>query len=88
MNEIQVFESEKFGQIRSVIIDEEPWFVLKDVCNAFGETNYRRVSSRLADDEKGVSQINTPGGMQNMTVINESGIYTALFVMQPEKHVV
>lgn len=85
MNEIQVFESEKFGQIRSVIIDEEPWFVLKDVCNAFGETNYRRVSSRLVDDEKGVSQINTPGGMQNMTVINESGIYTALFIMQPEK---
>lgn len=70
MNEIQVFESEKFGQIRSVIIDEEPWFVLEDVCNAFGETNYRRVSSRLADDEKGVSQINTPGGMQIYKIKN------------------
>lgn len=63
----------------------EPWFVLKDVCELFGEKNYRRVSSRLDDDEKGVSQISTPGGPQSMTIANESGLYHALFIMQPEK---
>jgi hypothetical protein len=55
------------------------------VCEAFGETNYRRVSGRLDDDEKGVSQIATPGGMQNMVVVSESGLHTTLFYMQPEK---
>lgn len=67
------------------MVDNEPWFVLKDVCTVFGETNYRRVSGRLDDDEKGVSQIDTPGGMQSMTVVNEAGLYATLFAMQPEK---
>ncbi len=84
-NEIQIFRNEQFGQIRMLDKDGEPWFVLKDVCEAFGESNYRRVSGRLDDDEKGVSQIATPGGKQNMTIINESGLYSALFAMQPEK---
>lgn len=85
MNDLQIFENPEFGQIRAIEKDGGPWFVLKDVCEAFGETNYRRVSARLDDDEKGVSQINTPGGSQNMTVVNESGVYAALFAMQPEK---
>lgn len=85
MNEMQVFSNPEFGDIRTVTVNEEPWFVLKDVCEAFGETNYRRVASRLEDDEKGVSQISTPGGKQNMTIVNESGLYSALFAMQPEK---
>lgn len=72
-------------QVRVTGTKENPLWVLKDVCSVFGETNYRRVSGRLDDDEKGVSQIATPGGFQKMTVINESGLYTALFAMQPEK---
>lgn len=85
MNEMQVFNNSEFGSIRTITVNDEPWFVLKDVCEAFGETNYRRVASRLEDDEKGVSQITTPGGKQNMTIVNESGLYSALFAMQPEK---
>nr|DAQ92738.1 MAG TPA: repressor domain protein [Caudoviricetes sp.] len=85
MNEMRVFNNPEFGDIRTVTVNEEPWFVLKDVCEAFGETNYRRVAGRLEDDEKGVSQISTPGGKQNMTIVNESGLYSALFAMQPEK---
>lgn len=85
MNELQVFENPDFGQVRTVTKDGEPWFVLKDVCTSFGETNYRRVSARLDEDEKGVSQIDTPGGNQSMTIVNESGLYAALFAMQPEK---
>lgn len=83
--QIQIFKNDQFGQIRTLTKDGEPWFVLKDVCESFGETNYRRVSARLDDDEKGVSQIATPGGEQNMTIINESGLYSALFAMQPRK---
>lgn len=85
MNEMQVFNNPEFGSIRTIKVNGEPWFVLKDVCEAFGETNYRRVAGRLEDDEKGVSQITTPGGKQNMTIVNESGLYSALFAMQPEK---
>ena len=75
MNELKIFENPEFGKVRTVAIDAEPWFALKDVCQAFGETNYRRVASRLDEDEKGVSQIDTPGGKQSMTIVNESGLY-------------
>ena len=84
-NEIQIFKSDEFGQVRTTTINGEPWFALKDVCNAFGEQNYRRVAQRIDDEEKGVSQIDTPGGTQSMTVVNEAGLYSALFAMQPEK---
>lgn len=83
--EIQIFENEQFGEVRTLAKNGEPWFVLKDVCEAFGETNYRRVASRLDADEKGVSQIATPGGKQSMTIVNEPGLYSTLFAMQPEK---
>lgn len=85
MNELMIFDNSQFGKIRAIEKDGEPWFVLKDVCEAFGEANYRRVAARLDDDEKGVSQISTPGGNQNMTIVNEPGLYSALFSMQPEK---
>lgn len=78
----QIFEG---SQIRHTTQDEEVWFVAKDICSFFGESNYRRAVSRLDEDEKGVSQINTPGGMQEMTIVNESGLYALLFYMQPEK---
>lgn len=85
MSNIQIFNNPEFGEIRTIEQNGEPWFVLKDVCESFGEQNYRRVSARLDEEEKGVSQIATPGGMQNMTVVSEAGLYSALFAMQPEK---
>lgn len=84
MHDLQIFNYNG-NEVRTIQKDGEPWWVLKDVCEIFGETNYRRVSGRLDEDEKGVSQINTPGGLQSMTVINEAGLYTTLFAMQPEK---
>ncbi len=84
MNELQIFNYND-QEIRTIEKDGVVWWVLKDVCLTFGETNYRRVSGRLDDEEKGVSQINTPGGMQDMVVVNEAGLYSALFAMQPEK---
>ncbi|NCD25746.1 MAG: hypothetical protein EOL86_09170 [Deltaproteobacteria bacterium] len=72
-------------EVRALTIDGNPWFVAKDVCEYFGDTNYRRSVSRLDDDEKGVSQIGTQGGGQQMTIVNESGLYSLLFWMQPDK---
>lgn len=85
MNTLQQFTNPAFGTIRTTVVNGEPRFVLKDVCEAFGETNYRRVASRLEADEKGVSQIDTPGGKQSMTTVSEPGLYSTLFAMQPEK---
>ena len=85
MNEIQVFNNPEFGRIRTVTIDGDPWFVGKDIAEYFGDSNYRRSLARLDEDEKGVSQMYTPGGIQNMTIINESGLYSLMFYMQPQK---
>ena len=85
MNEIQIFNNPEFGSVRTSIINGDPWFVGKDVCEAFGDTNYRRSLSNIDDSDKGVSQIETPGGKQNMVIINESGLYSLLFQMQPQK---
>lgn len=84
-NELQVFENNQFGQVRAIMKDGEPWFVAADVCNVFGETNRNRAMQSLDDDEKGYTQIDTPGGEQKMSIINESGLYALLFAMQPQK---
>jgi anti-repressor protein len=84
MDELKAFEYEGHG-VRTVQKDGETWWVLKDVCEVFGETNYRRSIQSLDEDEKGVSQMYTPGGLQNVAIINESGLYSLLFAMQPTK---
>ena len=84
-NEIKIFNNQEFGEVRTIVINSEPWFVGKDVCEAFGDTNYRRSLANIDGSDKGVSQIDTAGGKQNMTVINESGLYSLLFQMQPQK---
>lgn len=83
-NGLQIFNFES-DTIRTVLIEDEIWFVGKDVCEAFGDTNYRRSLAKIDDDEKGVSHIATPGGLQQMTSVNESGLYSLLFAMQPQK---
>lgn len=85
MEEIKIFNSKEFGEIRTICIDGEPWFVGKDVCKAFGDTNYRRSLANIDDSDKCVSKIDTAGGKQNMVIINESGLYSLLFQMQPQK---
>ena len=85
MDDIRVFNFQS-NEVRVVKGDNgEPWFVAKDVCAYFGETNYRRAIQSCDEEEKGVSQITTPGGPQNMTIVNESGLYSLLFAMRPSK---
>lgn len=80
MNEIRVFEHKKFGKVRAVVIDGEPWFVAKDVAVILGYNNPRdAVRNHIYDDDKGVEKIDTPGGKQKFTIVNESGIYSLIF---------
>lgn len=77
MNEMQVFN---YGEqeVRTVLIDDDPWWVLADVCGVLNLKQPHRVASRLDEDEKGRTQMTTPGGSQDMTVINESGLYSVI----------
>lgn len=75
MNEVKIFENEKFGEIRTVVINGEPWFVAVDVCRALEISNSRDAVQRLDEDEKGVVLTDTLGGQQSMTAINEPGLY-------------
>ena len=76
MNEIKTFTSPTFGSVRTLSVDGEPWFVAADVCKALDIRNGRDAVARLDEDEKGVALTDTPGGMQNMTTINEPGLYS------------
>ena len=80
VNEITICNSQEFGNIRTVTIDGEPWFVGKDVAEALGFTNPRdAISTHVFDEDKGVESIDTLGGKQKMTVVNESGLYALIF---------
>ena len=74
---IQIFKSEEFGQIRTVVINSEPYFVGKDVTEILGYSNSRDALAKHVDDEdKGVAKCDTLGGVQALAVINESGLYS------------
>lgn len=75
-NELQVFNSSEFGNVRVVQVGGEPWFVAADVCRALKISNSRDAVARLDDDEKGIGSTDTLGGKQGMQIINEPGLYT------------
>ena len=75
----ETFANSQFGSIRTTIIGDKPFFVGKDVALALGYSNYRDALARHVDDEdKRVSRFPTPSGTQEMTVINESGLYSLI----------
>lgn len=79
MNELQVFKFEN-SQVRTVLINDVPYFVGKDVATILGYSNPRDALSKHVDEEdKGVANYDTPGGKQNLTVISESGVYALVF---------
>ena len=75
MTDIQIFRNEQFGEVRTIAKDGEPWFVANDICKVLGHTNSRVAVAALDEDEKGVSKVYTLGGEQQMTVVNEAGMY-------------
>lgn len=79
MNELQVFNNNEFGQVRVLEIDGEPWFVGKDVANILNYSNPQKaIRDHVDEDDKGVNEMDTPGGKQNIICINESGLYSLI----------
>lgn len=79
MSELQIFKNAEFGSIRTLTINGEPYFVGRDVAEILGYSNSRKALADHVDDEdKGVTKCDTLGGTQEMTVINESGLYSLI----------
>ena len=79
MNNLQIFNNPEFGDIRTVKIDGEPWFVGKDIAEALGyEKPTDAVRKRVDYEDRGSSKMETPSGKQDMTIINESGLYSLI----------
>lgn len=73
-----VFSFESNCNVRAVMVDGNPWFVAADVCSAVGIKHSASAMRALDNDEKGVHSMHTPGGQQDFTIINESGLYTII----------
>ena len=79
MNELKIFENSEFGAVRTVTIDDVPYFVGKDVATILGYTNpLKAIRDHVDEDDKGVNEMVTPGGKQDITIINESGLYSLI----------
>lgn len=79
MNDIKTFNNPEFGSIRTVEVDGKPYFVGKDVAEILGYSNPRdAINKRVDEKDKGVAKCDTLGGAQDLTVINESGMYSLI----------
>lgn len=90
MNDLQIFNNEEFGQIRTVAIDNDPWFVGKDVAEALGYSNAKDALIKHVDDEdkriilrSQFATLDIPN--RGMTIINESGLYSLIFSSKLKK---
>jgi prophage antirepressor-like protein len=82
LNQLEIFKNREFGEIRTVTIDGEPWFIGKDVAEALGYGKGKSLNNAVAthvdEEDKGVTEMMTPGGKQNLIIINESGLYSLI----------
>ena len=78
-NSYKTFSNNEFGEIRVFEMNNEPWFLGKDVATVLGYAEPRSVVARKVDSEdKGVVKMTTASGIQDMTIINESGLYSLI----------
>lgn len=78
-SKMQIFDSAQFGRIRTFDVNGNPWFVGRDVAVALGyKETAKAVREKVDIEDKGVSEIDTPGGKQQITIINESGLYSLI----------
>lgn len=76
-NELKIFENEAFGKVRVIERNNEPWFVGKDVAEALGYSQpAKAIREHVKDTHKGVSEMDTPGGRQQIIIIDEAGLYS------------
>jgi prophage antirepressor-like protein len=73
------------NEVRTVWENGQLCWIAKDICKVFGETNRNRAMRSLSEDEKGYTYVYTPLGLQKLAIVNESGLYSLLFAMQPSK---
>ena len=79
MNYMEIFKNSEFGSVRTTLIDNQPYFVGKDVADILGYKNSRQaIRDHVDEEDKGVTKWVTKGGAQNVTVINESGLYSLI----------
>lgn len=79
MNELQIFVNKELGEIRALEINNEPWFVGKDVAKILGYAKPTdAVRKKVDEEDRGISKMETPSGVQEMTIINESGLYSLI----------
>lgn len=73
---LEIFKKDEFGEIRVVDMNNEPWFVAKDICDSLNLLNVTDSLKRLDDDEKLISKLSMSGQNRDVWVINESGLYS------------
>lgn len=80
MNKVKIFNSEEFGDVRTVTINGEPWFVGKDVADILGYQNGSRdINRHVHEEDRQNYQNGTFDSPRGMTIINESGLYALIF---------
>lgn len=85
MNDLQIFNNEEFGEVRTVVIDNEPMFCLADVCRALDISHVTDVKNRLKKDGVGTAEvIDSLGRKQMATFINEANLYKTIFQSRKE----
>ena len=85
MNNLQIFNSEEFGEIRTVTIDGEPWFCLADICRALELGNVSQVKTRLNQDGVITNEvIDSIGRKQIANFVNEPNMYRLIFQSRKE----
>lgn len=90
MNELKIFENSSFGKIRTIVLDNEPWFIGKDVADALGYRDYRHaVRDHVQSDDKQIFKGGETPLMKipnyGITLINESGLYSLIFSSKMER---
>ncbi len=85
MNSLQIFNSEEFGEIRTAIIDGEPWFCMTDICKALEISNTSQAKTRLNADGVITNEvIDSIGRKQNANFVNEPNMYKLIFQSRKE----
>lgn len=85
MNELQVFNNDELGEVRTVVEDNKIWFAAKDICDVLEIADHNQSTRRLDDDEKGMYSIQTPGGLQKTIFVNEPGMYNLVLKSRKSK---
>lgn len=84
-NNLMIFENEEFGEIRTLEINNEPWFVAKDICEILEIKNSRQALTRLDEDEKADVILNDGSQNRNMSAVNEYGLYNLILASRKKE---